>query len=140
MFISESAWEKWAPRLLSVIRILVALFYLQHGMSKWFAFPANPPQGFQVFSLLGLAGAIELIGSLLLLVGLFTRAAAFVMSGQMAVAYFMFRVSVSFFPIVNRGETEALFCFIFFMFFLVGGGPWSVDAMRGEQYRSPTPA
>lgn len=136
MLISESVREKWEPRLLSVIRILVALFYLQHGMSKLFGFPANPPANFQLFSLIGLAGMIEFFGSLLLLVGLFTRPAAFIMSGEMAVAYFMVRVSVSFFPIVNRGETEALFCFIFFLFFLFGGGTWSIDAMRERSGRA----
>lgn len=136
MFITDSVRAEWTPRLLSVIRILVALFYLQHGMSKFFGFPANPPANFQLFSLIGLAGTIEFFGSLLLLVGLFTRPAAFVMSGEMAVAYFMVRPPRGFFPILNGGTGEALYCFIFFLFFLFGGGAWSLDHLRGQQRRA----
>jgi putative oxidoreductase len=132
MFISESVRQEWTPRLLSVIRILVALFYLQHPLTKWFGFPGNAPQNMPFFPII-LAGIIETVGSLLLLVGLYTRAAAFVLSGEMAVAYFMIRPSRGFFPMTNGGETEALFCFVFFLFFLFGGGAWSIDAMRVER-------
>ena len=118
-------------RLLSVIRILVALYYPQHPLSKWFGFPGNAPQNMTFFPII-LAGIIGTIGSLLL-AGLYTRAAAFVLSGEMAVAYFMIRPSRGFFPLTNGGETESLFCFVFFLFFLFGGGAWSIDALRAER-------
>jgi putative oxidoreductase len=130
MYTSEAFRTVWTPRLLSVIRILVALFYLQHGLSKYFGWPAPSPQNFHVFSLIGLAGAIETIGSLLLLVGLYAREAAFIMSGEMAVAYFMIRPARGFFPMLNGGTAEGLYCFIFFLFFLFGPGVWSLDARR----------
>jgi putative oxidoreductase len=132
MFISESVRQEWTPRLLSVIRILVALFYLQHPLMKWFGFPGSAPQNMPFFPII-LAGIIESFGSLLLLVGLYTRATGFVLSGQMAVAYFMIRPSRGFFPLTNGGETESLFCFVFFLFFLFGGGAWSLDALREKR-------
>jgi putative oxidoreductase len=122
--------QTWQPQMLAILRIVVALFYLQHGLSKYFGFPAPPPEGFTMLSLLGLAGIIEIVGSLLLLVGLWAREAAFIMSGEMAVAYFMLRVHVSFFPLVNRGELEGLFCFVFLYLVFAGPGPWSIDEMR----------
>jgi putative oxidoreductase len=87
---------RWAPQMLGVLRIFVALLYLQSGLSKYFGFPAPPPPNFTAFSLMGLAGVIEIVGSLLLLVGLFTREAAFIMSGEMAVAYFTFACAAGF--------------------------------------------
>jgi putative oxidoreductase len=129
MFSSERMQAEWTPRLLSVARIFIALLYLQHGLSKYFGFPAPPPANFHMFSLYGLAGAIEIIGSLLLLFGLFTRPAAFIMSGEMAVAYFMNRPPRGLFPLLNGGSLEYLYCFVFFIFFLIGPGSWSLDAM-----------
>ena len=131
MLMNDALRSEWALRLLSIVRIFVALLYLQHGMSKYFAFPGTPPANFHVLSMYGLAGGIEIIGSLLLLLGLFTRPAAFIMSGEMAVAYFIFmnRPARNFFPLLNGGELEALFCLFFFTFFLFGGGSWSVDAV-----------
>jgi putative oxidoreductase len=120
----------WAPRLLSVLRIVAALLYLQHGTSKLFAFP--PVRGgatVPLFSLLG-AGVIEIIGGLLILIGLFTRAAAFVCSGEMAFAYFIGHAHRAPFPLQNMGELPILFCFIFLYLAAAGGGPWSVDAAR----------
>jgi putative oxidoreductase len=104
---------------------------MQHGLSKYFGFPASAPQNFQMLSLLGLAGAIEIIGGLMLALGLYTRWAALIMSGDMAVAFFIVRnrLSVSFFPLVNGGQLEAVYS-VFFMFFLVGGGAWSLDRPR----------
>jgi putative oxidoreductase len=130
MPITEAQRSQWAMILLSIARIFIALFYLQHGLSKFLAFPASPPANFQLLSLLGLAGVIEIVGSVLLLLGLFTRPAAFILSGEMAVAYFMNRPARGFFPIRNGGELEAVYCFVFFIFFLVGGGSWSLDAIR----------
>jgi putative oxidoreductase len=104
---------------------------MQHGLSKYFGSPASAPQNFQMLSLLGLAGAIEIIGGLMLALGLYTRWAALIMSGDMAVAFFIVRnrLSVSFFPLVNGGQLEAVYS-VFFMFFLVGGGAWSLDRPR----------
>ena len=130
MFINEQALQAWTPRMLSVLRIVAALVFLQYGLSKYFGFPAHPPANFTMFSLLGLAGAIELLGSLLLLVGFCSREAAFIMSGEIAVAYFMRRAPNGFFPQVNAGGLEVLFCFVFLFLFFAGPGPWSVDAVR----------
>jgi putative oxidoreductase len=134
MFESRDFREVWAPRLLSIVRILLGLLYMQHGLSKYFGFPAAPPQNFEVFSLIGLAGAIEMIGGLMVALGIYTRWAAFIVSGEMAVAYFIarHRWSVSFFPAVNSGQLEAVYSlfFFFFTFFLVGGGAWSLDRLR----------
>jgi putative oxidoreductase len=130
MLMDETARSKWASIILSLARIFVALLYMQHGLSKYFAFPGNPPANFHAVSLYGLAGVIEIVGSLLLLLGLFTRPAAFIMSGEMAVAYFMNRPPRGFFPLLNGGELEALYCFVFLILFLVGGGAWSLDALR----------
>ena len=126
----EATLLRWAPQMLAVLRIFVALLFLQSGLSKYFGFPAPQPANFTVFSLIGLAGAIEIVGSLLLLVGLFTREAAFIMSGEMAVAYFMVRAHLSFYPLINNGRLDALFCFVFLYFVFAGPGAWSIDARR----------
>ena len=132
MFDSPAFRDVWAPRLLSIVRILLGLLYLQHGLSKYFGFPAAAPQNFQVFSLLGLAGAIEMVGGLMLALGVYTRWVAFIISGEMAVAFFIVRnrLSTSLFPMVNGGQLEAVYSLFFFMFFLVGGGAWSLDRLR----------
>jgi putative oxidoreductase len=132
MFDSPAFRDVWAPRLLSIVRILLGLLYLQHGLSKYFGFPAAAPQNFQIFSLIGLAGAIEIVGGLMLALGVYTRWAAFIMSGEMAVAFFIVRnrLSTSLFPMVNGGQLEAVYSLFFFMFFLVGGGAWSLDRLR----------
>jgi putative oxidoreductase len=135
MFESDAFRNRWAPRLLSIVRIIVGLLYLQYGLSKYFGFPSAQPQGFAMMSLIGLAGAIEIVGSLCFALGVYTRWAAFIMSGEMAVAYLIarHRWTVSFFPTVNGGQLEALLCF-FFTFFLVGGGAWTLDRLwRGKQ-------
>ena len=123
----------WSDRALSVLRIITALLFLQHGLAKHFGFPhvANFDK-LQVFSLLGLAGAIEIVGSVLLLVGLFPRPVAFIMSGEMAVAYFMSHAPRGFFPILNGGELAVLFCFVFLFFAIAGGGAWSLDRYIGK--------
>jgi putative oxidoreductase len=120
----------WAPRMLSVFRIVVALLYLQHPLAKFFAFPHFAAfDNLQRFSLIWVAGVIELIGSPLLLIGLFTRPVAFVLSGEMAVAYFIVRPSRGFFPLLNGGEAEVLFCFAFLYLAFAGAGPWSIDQL-----------
>jgi len=130
MLINQATLQAWTPRMLSVLRIMAALLFLQYGLSKYFGWPANPPANFRMVSLIGLAGAIELLGGLLLLAGLWSREAAFIMSGEIAVAYFMRRAPNGFFPQVNGGGLEVLFCFVFLYLFFAGPGPWSVDATR----------
>lgn len=121
----------WAPRLLSVLRIVAALLFLQHGTAKLFAFPHVAMfDGLQLLSLMGLAGVLELVGSVLLALGLFTRPVAFVLSGEMAFAYFMAHAPRGFFPILNGGELAVLYCFVFLFLAAAGPGPWSVDARR----------
>jgi putative oxidoreductase len=133
MLVNETMLQAWTPRMLSVLRIMAALVFLQYGLSKYFGFPANPPAHFTTFSLIGLAGAIELVGSLLPLVGLCSREVAFLMSGEIAVAYFMRRAPNGFFPQVNGGGLEVIFCFVFLFLFFAGPGPWSVDAVRRRE-------
>lgn len=122
------AYAHWSPRVLSLLRIITGLLYLEHGTAKFFQFPHVPMfDGMQVVSILGLAGALELVGGALLIVGLFTRPVAFILSGQMAVAYFMAHAPRGFFPILNQGELAILYCFIFLYLAAAGGGAWSAD-------------
>ncbi len=122
----------WAPRVLSLLRIIAALLYLQHGLMKMFHFPAaQPGVGDPLPPLLLAAASIELVGGSLIAIGLFTRPAAFVCSGMMAVGYFLSHAPKSFWPGLNGGEPAILFCFIFFYVVFAGAGSWSVDALRG---------
>jgi len=123
----DSCRAKCSPHLLSVLRIIVALLFMQHGGQKLFGFPAPSPAEFALFSLMGLAGILEFFGGLLILLGLFTRPVAFLLSGQMAVAYFMAHAPEGFWPVLNHGELAVLYCFIFLYLSLAGGGPWSAD-------------
>ena len=120
--------EGWAPSLLSVLRIAVALAFMEHGTAKLFGFPAfgGPPDALTLP-----LGILETGGGALLVLGMFTRPVAFILSGQMAVAYFMFHAPGGFFPLVNHGEGAMLYCFIFLSLAAAGGGAWSVDRMRG---------
>jgi putative oxidoreductase len=123
------ALEHWAPRVLSILRIVTAALFISHGVQKLFNFPPSPTN-IPIATFLSLdwfAGVLELVGGALLIVGLFTRPAAFLLSGEMAVAYFMVHAPKSFFPLVNRGESAILFCFIFFYLIFAGPGPWSLD-------------
>src|ERR1700739_3485705 len=118
------------PFILSVLRIVVALLFLQHGLQKYFGFPsAGPPMS----PLLYVQGAIEIVGSVLLLVGAYTRVVAFVLAGDMAVAYFMAHFPRSFFPAANGGNLAVLYCFAFFYMFFAGDGPWSFDRTALKQ-------
>lgn len=119
---------KWQPQLLSVLRIMSGLLFLEHGTAKLLHFPHVAMfDSLQLVSLLGLAGIIELVGGALVTIGLFTRYAAFVMSGEMAIGYFLFHARMGFFPVINMGEPAILFCFIFLYIAAAGPGPWSVD-------------
>jgi putative oxidoreductase len=124
----------WSPRLLSVLRIVTGLLFLQHGTAKLLGFPAvGGLAGIELFSLIGLSGVLELAGGLLLALGLFTRPVAFILSGMMAIAYFMAHAGQNFFPLVNQGELAVLYCFVFLYFAAAGPGPWSVDAMMWKE-------
>jgi len=121
----------WEPRLLSVVRLVTGLLFLEHGMAKLFGFPhLEAFAHLWLFSLLGLAGVIETVGGFLVAAGLFTRPAAFILSGEMAVAYFKVHYPRSFFPALNGGEDAILYCFIFLYLSLAGGGAWSLDRFR----------
>lgn len=126
--------SSWSPRLLSLMRLMAGLLFMQHGTQKLLGipnFPANgaPPMG----SLLWIGGLIELGCGLLIAIGLLTRPAAFLASGMCAAAYFLFHAQRSFFPIVNQGELAALYCFVFLYLAAAGPGPWSVDAKLGRR-------
>ena len=120
----------WAPRLLSMLRIMAALLFMAHGTMKLLGFPDSGRPGPDLFSLMGLAGALEIVGGILLVLGLFTRPVAFILSGQMAVAYFMAHAPQAFVPAQNGGEAAVLFCFVFLYLAAAGPGPWSLDALR----------
>jgi putative oxidoreductase len=122
--------EKGRPYILSILRIVVALLFLEHGLQKYFGFPsAGPP----MTPLLYVQGAIEIVGGVLLLVGAYTRVVAFILAGDMAVAYFMAHLPRSFFPAMNSGDAAILFCFAFLYIVFAGGGPWSVDRVALKQ-------
>jgi len=127
--------------LLSVLRIVAGVLFIVHGTQKLFAWPIGLPGGpVPLQSLAGAAGVIEAIGGAMLLVGLLTRPAAFILSGEMAVAYFMKHAPTSVWPIVNQGELAVLYCFLFLYFSAAGAGPWSLDALifnRREHTRRP---
>lgn len=127
----ENIGRTWAPRLLSVLRIVVGLLFIEHGTSKLFGFPQMPnSEGLALFSVIGLSAILEFVGGLLLTVGLFTRVTAFVLSGEMAVAYFVAHAPKGFFPLLNHGEPAILYCFVFLYLAAAGGGPWSIDSRR----------
>lgn len=127
---TQSLAAEWAPRVLSVLRIVAALLFMAHGTQKLFGFPAsaNPAPAF--LTLYWFAAVLELVGGLLLVLGLFTRPVAFVLSGEMAFAYFMSHAPRNFFPTVNGGDAAILFCFVFLYLSVAGGGAWSLDYAR----------
>lgn len=129
-------WSSWAPYLLSVLRIVAAFMFMLSGTTILFAFPAGmPPNGgtAPLMSQIGIGGVLEFVGGALLLLGLFTRPVAFILSGMMAVAYFQFHFPQSFWPTINGGIPAALYCFVWLYFSAAGAGPWSLDALRANQ-------
>ena len=122
----------WAPRVLSILRIVAALIFFEHGSQKLLGFPPtdNPPA---FLSLSWTAGVLELVGGAFLILGLFTRPVAFVLSGEMAFAYWLAHAPQSFFPVLNRGDAAILYCFVFLYLVFAGAGPWSIDAMRARK-------
>ncbi len=124
--------DPWKPQLLSILRIMSAALVLQHGTVKHLNFPVSEMNDTAIGSMSGIAGLIELVGGVLLLIGLFTRPVAFILSGMTAVAYFYAHAPQGFFPILNGGELAALYCFVFLFLAAAGGGPWSVDRAMGR--------
>ncbi len=127
-------WTTWAPYLRSTLRIVAAFLFMQFGTAKLFAFPAAVMPGggtAPVASLPGIAGVLEAFGGALLLLGLFTRPVAFLLSGEMAIAYFIGHAPRGFWPVLNQGHPAILFCFVWLYLSAAGPGPWSVDAARG---------
>ena len=129
-----AAFERYRPYVLSILRIMVGLLFLEHGMAKVFGFP--PHGHMPVFpETEWFAGRIELVGGFLIALGLFTRPVAFIVSGEMAFAYFISHAPRSFFPLINGGEAAILFCFVFLYLVFAGGGPLSFDALLWRRKR-----
>jgi putative oxidoreductase len=129
-------WSVWAPYLLSMLRIVAAFLFLQYGATKLFGYPAATKTGGRtapLASLFGVAGVLETAGGTLLLVGLFTRPVAFLLSGEMAVAYFIGHAGRGFWPLLNGGVPAILFAFVWIYISAVGAGPWSIDALRSRR-------
>lgn len=128
-----SKLNQWSPHVLSVLRIVTALLFIEHATMKFFAFPAAMPgPGGPLPPIIIAAGVIELVGGTLIALGLFTRPAAFIASGTMAAAYFMAHATQGFWPALNQGEAAIMFCFIFLYLVFAGPGAWSLDALRGR--------
>jgi putative oxidoreductase len=126
----DASAEKWRPHVLSLLRIVAALLFLEHGLQKFFGFPSAAPP---MTPLLYVQGVLEILGGLLLFLGVYTRPVAFVLAGDMAAAYFIAHLPRSFFPAINGGDAAVLFCFVFLFIFFAGGGPWSVDRAVRKQ-------
>jgi len=131
------ALDRYAPYALTVLRIITALIFIEHGTQKLFGWPAPPQSGLSpTFSLFWIGAILETIGGFLLLIGLFTRPVAFLLSGEMAVAYWMSHAPRSLFPLLNGGDAAVLYCFVFLLFVFTGPGAWSFDRARGgSDYR-----
>jgi putative oxidoreductase len=141
MFHRTSSLEPWIPRALALLRIVAGYLFLQHGSAKLLGFPHVAMfDHLQVASLIGVTGILELVGGALLVVGLFVRPVAFILSGEMAFAYFMAHASHGnvLLPTLNQGEAAVLYSFVFLFLAAAGGGSWSVDAMRRRDSETPT--
>jgi putative oxidoreductase len=127
----ELTWlSRWQPQILALLRIVTGLLFLEHATQKFFGFPAPFPMPGPLPPMLIAAGAIELVAGVLVTLGLFTRLAAFIAAGEMAVAYFIGHASKGFWPAVNMGEGAILYCFIFLYLAAAGAGAWSIDSAR----------
>ncbi|OON70942.1 DoxX family protein [Hymenobacter sp. CRA2] len=133
---TSSPLAGWAPRMLSVLRIVAGFLFMLHGAQKLFNFPPGDNGGtVELLSLMGFAGILEFAGGLLILFGLVTRPVAFLLAGEMAVAYFMAHFPKGPLPVQNGGDHTVLFCFIFLYLSVAGPGPWSLDAWRQRAIR-----
>jgi putative oxidoreductase len=121
--------KPYSAQLLSVLRIMTGLLILQHGTAKYLSIPVGPMNNASPLTMGGFAGILELVGGVLIIIGLFTRPTAFILSGMTAVAYFYAHAARSFYPILNGGELAVLYCFVFLYLAAAGGGPWSADRM-----------
>ena len=130
----------WVPRMLSILRIVAALIFMEHGTQKLLGFPPSDRPAPELLSLSGVAGVLELFGGALLALGLFTRPVAFVLSGEMAFAYWIAHAPQSFFPVNNGGDAAILYCFVFLYLAAAGGGAWSLDNAISGKARHPPPA
>ena len=136
----QGGWaDRHSAQMLSVLRIVTALLFLSHGMSKILGIPMSSASFPQPWTLLWVAGMLELIGGLLLLIGLLSRPVAFLLAGEMAVAYWMVHAPDNFWPVLNGGEAAILFCFIFLYIMIRGPGPWSVDCMIAQRREADGP-
>jgi putative oxidoreductase len=124
--------DRYTPYAIGVLRIVTALLFIEHGTQKLFAWPGPPPGGAlpPAFSLLWNGAVLEAVGGLLILIGLFTRPVAFVLAGEMAVAYWMFHAPRNVFPVLNGGDAAILYCLVFLLLMFTGPGAWSIDGMR----------
>ncbi len=128
-------YEQWLPRMVSVLRIVAALLFIEHGSQKLLGFPSSANPAPALLSMLGVQGVVELVGGALLVVGLFSRIVGFILSGDMAVAYFTVHAPKSFFPVLNGGDAAVLYCFTFLFLAVAGGGAWSLDALLRPRRR-----
>lgn len=125
--------DRYTPYALALLRIVAALIFMEHGTQKLFGFPAPPQSGLPaVFSLYWFAAVIEVVGGILVLIGFQTRIAAFIMSGEMAFAYWMGHAPRAFYPVLNGGDASILYCFVFLLLVFAGPGAWSADGARGK--------
>ena len=132
MPVVETVRRTWEPRMLSILRIMVGLLYMEHGLAKILDFLHQQTHApYALFTLNpGLQGLLELVGGFLLALGFFTRTVAFILAGNMAVAYFMVHAPRIFFPLLNGGELAVVYCFVFLYLWVAGGGEWSLDRLR----------
>lgn len=128
-------WQSLAPHFKALLRIIAAFLFIQYGTMKLFGFPIGMPPGneLHMFSQIWFAGVLELVGGGLILIGLFTRPVAFVLAGEMAVAYFQAHAPHGFWPVVNNGTPAVLFCFVWLYYSAAGAGPWSVDGAMARR-------
>lgn len=129
----EAKLQPWAPRVLSLVRIVAGLIFMEHGTQKLLSFPPGPHAGPEAMSLIWWSGVIELVAGALIALGLFTRPAALIASGMCAVAYWTVHAPQSRFPVNNGGDAAILFCFLFLYLVFAGPGPWAADAARSRR-------
>lgn len=129
----DSLTVAWTPRVLGLLRIITGFLFTAHGSQKLLDFPASEHGAAELFSFIGFAGVLELVGGVLIMIGLFTRVTAFILSGMMAVAYFMAHAPQGFLPIVNQGELAVIYSFVFLYLSFAGGGAFSIDGILNNK-------